>query len=212
MLYQRLCMLFIRVWYVDVFAVFTINRSVHKRALEGDGEKPPPHENEGPLLICVFYFWFMMDVSQRPGSQKSWNSTASRTFRIRKRLGIQFLLFSLFVWFLFCDLCLLFLLLIDNRRSGIGSSSPGLSEMLKIVVFIIFIWFWWFLWIFTKMLCSITGCMLFRDSNILILLRFLLSIEVYINVHSKATAKNHRATKMKDPSLYFSLIFDLGWT
>ena len=40
--------------------------------------------------------------------------------------------------------------------------------------------------------------------------RFLLSIEVYINVHSKATAKNHRATQMRDPSLYFQFILSLS--
>ena len=33
-----------------------INRNVHKRTLEGDGEKPSRHQNDGPLLIRLLYF------------------------------------------------------------------------------------------------------------------------------------------------------------
>ena len=51
--------------------VFTINRNVHTRALEGDGEKPLRHEHLGCLLIRFFYCWFMMDVSEMQGSQTS---------------------------------------------------------------------------------------------------------------------------------------------
>ena len=43
----------------------------------------------------------------------------------------------------------------------------------------------------------------------LIVLRFFISLEVHINVHYKATAKNHRATNMRDHSLYVSSILDL---
>ena len=34
-----------------------MNRCIHTRTLEGDGEKPSRHENEAPLLIllCLFY-------------------------------------------------------------------------------------------------------------------------------------------------------------
>ena len=75
------------------------------------------------------------------------------------------------------------------------------------------------------MLWFITGFVCFwSDSDILILLRFLLSIEVYINVHSKATAKNHRSPKMKatvktiapwkwgTPSYTLPCRFDSWWT
>ena len=63
-----------------MFADFTINRFVHTRALEGDGEKPSRHANEGPLLILPLSFSFMMDVSQRAGSPKSRNPKDPRTF------------------------------------------------------------------------------------------------------------------------------------
>ena len=33
-----------------------MNRSVHKRTLEGDGEKPSRHENEGALLVFVLMY------------------------------------------------------------------------------------------------------------------------------------------------------------
>ena len=60
---------YFRIYHIYKFEDFTINRSVHTRTLEGDGEKPSRHENEGPLLIRFFYFGFMMDVSQRRTSQ-----------------------------------------------------------------------------------------------------------------------------------------------
>ena len=56
MLYQRFCMLLIGFLYVDTFQVFAIKRSVRKRTLEGDSEKPSRHNNEGPLLILFFLF------------------------------------------------------------------------------------------------------------------------------------------------------------
>ena len=59
------------------------------------------------------------------------------------------------------------------------------------------------------MRCSINDFAFFYrcDFRILIMLMLLLSIEVYINVHSKATAKNHRATNITDHSLYFLFLF-----
>ena len=56
MFYERFCMYLIRFSYFEIFEFFTINRSVHKRTLAGNGEKPSRQENEGPLLIFVFYF------------------------------------------------------------------------------------------------------------------------------------------------------------
>ena len=38
------------------FEVFIINRSEHKRTLEGGGEKPSRHEHEPALIILSFYF------------------------------------------------------------------------------------------------------------------------------------------------------------
>ena len=67
------------------FDVFTLNRHVRKRTLEDDGEKPSRRENEGPLLTPSVYCWFMMDVSQKPGSPTSSNSKASRAFSICER-------------------------------------------------------------------------------------------------------------------------------
>ena len=70
-------------YYVDKMLIsvnfedFNMNRCVHTRTLEGDDEKPSHHDNEGLLLILSFYFCIMMDVSERPGSPKSWNSKAS---------------------------------------------------------------------------------------------------------------------------------------
>ena len=39
--------------------------------------------------------------------------------------------------------------------------------------------------------------------DLILFFGFLLSIEMYIHVYSKATAKHHRATEIRDPSLYF---------
>ena len=39
---------------VCIVEVFTINRNVHQRALEGDVEPPWRHENQGPLLIRFY--------------------------------------------------------------------------------------------------------------------------------------------------------------
>ena len=41
-----------------IFEVFAINRSVHKRTLEGDGEKSSRNENGGPLLILLLVVLF----------------------------------------------------------------------------------------------------------------------------------------------------------
>ena len=85
MLYQRFCMFLIKFRNFDTFEIFAINRSVHKRALEGDGEKPSRQEHEGPppyTILAKTKKTIMMDVSQRPGSQKSQKYTASRTFWI----------------------------------------------------------------------------------------------------------------------------------
>ena len=43
----------IRFGYVVHFDDLIINRYIHTRALEGDGEKPSRHENEGAFLIFV---------------------------------------------------------------------------------------------------------------------------------------------------------------
>ena len=37
-----------------MFEDFTINRSVHTRTSEGNGEKPSRHDNEGPFLLFLF--------------------------------------------------------------------------------------------------------------------------------------------------------------
>ena len=50
------CTLSIRFWYFDNSDDLTINRCIHARTLEGDGEKPSRHENEGPLLVLSFLF------------------------------------------------------------------------------------------------------------------------------------------------------------
>ena len=65
-----------------MFEDLMINRCVHTRALEGDGEKPSRHDNEGPFFLLSVYFGCAMGVSQRPGSQKSKNSKVSNTFRM----------------------------------------------------------------------------------------------------------------------------------
>ena len=61
-----------------------MNRCVHARALEGDGEKLSRHEHEGTLLILSFSFLFMMDVGQMPGSHRSSNSETSRILDVAK--------------------------------------------------------------------------------------------------------------------------------
>ena len=54
-----------------------MNRSVHKRTSEGDGEEPSRHENHGPLLMLFLHVRFMMDARQRRTSKNSCNSKAS---------------------------------------------------------------------------------------------------------------------------------------
>ena len=44
-----------------MFEVFAINRSVHKRTLEGDGKKTSRREHEGPHPY-VFLFFLIFDV------------------------------------------------------------------------------------------------------------------------------------------------------
>ena len=44
----------IRFWYVVKFEFSIISRCIHTRIVEGDGEKPSGHENEGPLCIRSF--------------------------------------------------------------------------------------------------------------------------------------------------------------
>ena len=81
MLYQTFCMLLLRFLYFDIFDDFTINRCVHARTLEGGGEKPSRHENEGPILIC--FFVFVYDGRKPPARiAESSNSKVPRTFRI----------------------------------------------------------------------------------------------------------------------------------
>ena len=40
-----------------------INRCIHNRTLEGDGEKPSRHENVDPLLILFFFLMLFYDGS-----------------------------------------------------------------------------------------------------------------------------------------------------
>ena len=53
----------IRFGYVVNSDYLIVNICIHTRTLEGDGEKPSRHENEGPLFIRPFYFHSMMEVS-----------------------------------------------------------------------------------------------------------------------------------------------------
>ena len=91
-----------------MFEVCITNRHVHKRTLEGDGEKPSRHEHEGPLLILFFFVIFIMDVKPK-----------ARIAEIVEFYSFENLENS-------PKVRNIFVLLIDNRRSGIGSSSPGL--------------------------------------------------------------------------------------
>ena len=58
MSFQRFWMLLIRFCHFGIFEDFAINRSVHTRTSQGDGEQPSRHEHEGPLRIfshsCFF--------------------------------------------------------------------------------------------------------------------------------------------------------------
>ena len=55
-------MLLIRSWYLVNFDDFMINRWIHTRTLEGDGEKPSRYKNEGPLLIQLVISTLSADV------------------------------------------------------------------------------------------------------------------------------------------------------
>ena len=159
-------------------------------------------------LDVSLYFWFMMDVSQRRGSQKSWNSKASRTFRIRERPGIQLCCIVVFLcsWFvLMCFSCVIIVLLlllllivflfvfvffsfaerqseIENRK--LASWTLGNVEVCRCFTLLFNDVDDSFCMCFTKMRCSNRRSACFwSDSDILLFLSFVLSMEVYTHVH-----------------------------
>ena len=77
--------------------------------------------------------------------------------------------------------------------------------MLKVVFcFLHFQWFGWFLCMFIKELCSMKGFACFwSDCDILIVLRILLSIEVYIMCIRMRWQKNIAPRKWRSPYTFF---------
>ena len=166
-------------WYFDMFEDFIINRSVHACTLEGDGEKPSRHDNEGHLLFLFDVWWTSARDEHRrhleiPKLRKGkkclcWN--ISSQVKMNEKVIAHCKRTPAYTFFLFWISHSHFQNMGTRGREGANpqwllarkknidfsrSSSPGLQEMFKIVVSWHCVWLFYNSVVFSPKCCALS--------------------------------------------------------